>query len=487
MKPRSKAKWVILIGLLAALSLLSGCVTNPTQPDKGSTSGAGYSGDLPYDILQQYTTIPPASMTPTQGFGIITPEPVTDPSVTDYPFSSPGFGVPSFAPMTTSPLGPVTQMPTSPPVITPKPSPTPLVLKLGSTGPSVRALQTKLRALGYMRTIDGDFGKGTENAVKAFQTRNRLRADGVAGPATLNKINSAGAVRAPITAAPTRVPPRTTATPRPTAVPQVHANVYLKLGSTGAEVRRMQGRLIELGYLSGSATGEFNSATESAVIAFQKRNVSYYDGIAGPMTLSKLYSNSAVRAAGSAASIGIKLEIGLKNSDAVRTMQRRLRDLRYYTGAIDGDFGPSTEVAVRAFQINNGLRVDGKAGEETLNTLYSNRARRADNPLPGVTPLGPKVTPLPQYTPIVNYVNVTPAPDGTYVILRYGDGGVLVQNLQQSLKDRGYFSGTVDGKYGLATVEAVTRFQADFGLSQDGKAGPATQRTLFEGSFPIGS
>lgn len=479
MKPRSWARWVILTSLLAAVVLLGGCVANPNQSDKQSNAGPGYSGVLDYEFIQQYTTIPPASMTPTSGFGITTPEPVTD--ATDYPFSSPGFGVPSFSPMTPDPQAPVTQMPTTPPTITPKPSPTPLVLKLGSTGPSVRALQTKLRQLGYMRTIDGDFGKGTENAVKAFQTRNRLRPDGVAGPATLAKINSAGAVRAPVTAAPTKVPPRATATP------QVHANVYLKLGDTGAEVRRMQNRLIELGYLSGTATGQFNTATEAAVIAFQKRNVSYYDGIAGPMTLSKLYSRSAVRSAGGAASIGVKLELGMKNSEAVRTMQRRLKELRYYTGSIDGSFGPSTEVAVRAFQTNNRLRVDGKAGEETLNLLYSNKARRADNPLPGVTPILPYITPLPQYTPIVNYVNVTPAPDGKYVILQYGDGGALVQNLQQALKTRGYFSGTVDGKYGLATVEAVTRFQADFGLSQDGKAGPATQRTLFEGSFPIGS
>lgn len=479
MKLRPKAKWMVLACLLAAVALLSGCVTSPNQPDKGGNSGAGYSGDLPFDILQ-YTTIPPASVTPTAGFGITTPEPEDGP--TDYPFSSPGFGVPSFSPMTPAPGSTATPPPTSPPTITPKPSPTPLVLKLGSTGPSVRALQSKLRELGYMRTIDGDFGKGTENAVKAFQTRNRLRADGVAGPATLARINAANAVRAPVTAAPTRVPPRATATP------QVHANVYLKLGSSGADVRRMQSRLIELGYLSGTATGQFNAATEAAVIAFQKRNVAYYDGIAGPMTLSKLYSNSAVRSAGGAASIGIKLEIGMKNSEAVRTMQRRLKDLRYYTGAIDGDFGPSTEVAVRAFQTNNRLRIDGKAGEETLNTLYSSSARRADNPAPGViTPNVPRVTPLPSYTPIVNYVNVTPAPDGKYVILQYGDGGALVQNLQQALKNRGYFSSTVDGKYGLATVEAVTRFQADFGLSQDGKAGPATQRTLFEGNFPIGS
>ena len=45
----------------------------------------------------------------------------------------------------------------------------------------------------------------------------------------------------------------------------------------------------------------------------------------------------------------------------------------------------------------------------------------------------------------------------------------------------------MDGKYGIGTEEAVKRFQADHGLSQDGDAGGATQRVLFEGDFPVGS
>lgn len=481
MKPKSKAKLTALCCLLAAIALLSGCVATPDQTDNNSTAGAGYSGDLPFEILQ-YTTVPPIA-TATIGFAITTPE--LDDDVVDtseLPFTTPEIDVPGLVTVTPAPFGTATLVPSTPPTMTPKPTATPLILKLGSTGPAVRDLQTRLRRLGYMRTVDGDFGKGTENALKAFQTRNRLRADGIAGPSTLAKLNSPGAVKAPVTPAPTKAPPKATATPR------VNANLYLKNGDSGADVRRMQNRLIELGYLAGKATGRFNAATESAVIAFQKRNVSYYDGIAGPMTLSKLYSNSARRAAGGAATIGTSLSLGLKDSDAVRTMQRYLKDLRYYMGAIDGDFGPSTELAVRAFQTNNRLTVDGKAGEATLNLLYSRNARPAGS-TPNATrpPAAARVTPIPRYTPVVNYVNVTPNPNGTYVTLEYGDSGILVQNLQQALKNQGYFTGNVDGKYGLATLDAVTRFQAAHGLSQDGKAGPATQRRLFEGNFPIGS
>ena len=45
------------------------------------------------------------------------------------------------------------------------------------------------------------------------------------------------------------------------------------------------------------------------------------------------------------------------------------QDLRYYTGAIDGDFGVSTETAVKAFQMVNGLTVDGVAGDSTLSRI----------------------------------------------------------------------------------------------------------------------
>jgi N-acetylmuramoyl-L-alanine amidase len=62
-----------------------------------------------------------------------------------------------------------------------------------------------------------------------------------------------------------------------------------------------------------------------------------------------------------------------------------------------------------------------------------------------------------------------------------------VRKLQQALKDQGYLTGSVDGKYGAATVDAVIRFQQNKGLSQDGIAGFATQRVLFEGDYPIGS
>lgn len=58
--------------------------------------------------------------------------------------------------------------------------------KLGSRGDEVRAIQKKLKALGhYSGSVDGIYGVGTRNAVRAFQKSCGITADGIAGPKTL--------------------------------------------------------------------------------------------------------------------------------------------------------------------------------------------------------------------------------------------------------------------------------------------------------------
>ncbi len=484
MKSVSRKSILILLAVLSTVVLLSGCTSNPDNTSGNGSAGAGYAGDLPWDIAP---TIAPLDVTATPDTNpLVLPSAAPETSTPQTGAAATGdtagtavttptvpgsFGIITPTPAPTYSIAPITASPTS----TPKPTPTPLLLKEGSTGTAVRTVQTKLRALGYMKTVDGKYEAGTKRAVIAFQNRNGLPADGIVGEATMAKLNSANAVRAAATPKPTQAV-KTTATPR------VYENVILELGSRGAEVRKMQERLIQLGYLSGTATGVFNESTEAAVIAFQKRNVAYFDGKAGPMTLTKLYSDTALKASAPAASIGTVLKNGDKNSQAVRLLQQKLKDLGYYNGSVDGTFGDGTELAVRSFQANNGLTVDGKAGETTLNLLNSGKAKRASS-----NTTGQQVTAPPTYTPITQFTNVTPAPDGAYVTLRPGNMGTLVSNLQTALKSQGYYKGDVDGKYGTGTIDAVTRFQADHGLSQDGIAGPATQKVLFEGNFPIGS
>lgn len=61
--------------------------------------------------------------------------------------------------------------------------------KKGSTGSVVRQIQTKLSAWGYYSgSVDGVYGSATESAVKSFQAKNGLDADGVAGAKTLKAL-----------------------------------------------------------------------------------------------------------------------------------------------------------------------------------------------------------------------------------------------------------------------------------------------------------
>ena len=64
------------------------------------------------------------------------------------------------------------------------------LLRRGSRGEAVRALQTALTAAGYALAADGIFGPATERAVRAFQARNRLAVDGIAGKATMAALNA---------------------------------------------------------------------------------------------------------------------------------------------------------------------------------------------------------------------------------------------------------------------------------------------------------
>jgi len=71
-----------------------------------------------------------------------------------------------------------------------------MLLKIGSKGEDVKKLQGKLGL-----TPDGDFGPGTDKAVKAWQQANGLTADGIVGDATWGKLFGDGATSAPAPAA----------------------------------------------------------------------------------------------------------------------------------------------------------------------------------------------------------------------------------------------------------------------------------------------
>jgi peptidoglycan hydrolase-like protein with peptidoglycan-binding domain len=122
--------------------------------------------------------------------------------------------------------------------------------------------------------------------------------------------------------------------------------------------------------------------------------------------------------------------------EAVRQLQQALKDLGYDPGGVDGQFGGKTESAVRAFQGDRGLTVDGIVGE-------------------------------------ITWLNIDEA-DTSNPTLRKGSTGNPVRRVQKRLTLAGYDTGGVDGIFGANTESAVKRFQRDQGLTEDGIVGPRT-------------
>lgn len=133
------------------------------------------------------------------------------------------------------------------------------------------------------------------------------------------------------------------------------AEPQLKKGSTGEPVRELQTALKALGYDVGAVDGQFGATTESAVKKFQSDRGIPADGIVGPITWLNIDEADQSEPTLKKGSTG----------NPVRRLQKRLTLGGWDTGGVDGVFGSSTETAVKTFQGDNGLTVDGIVGPNT--------------------------------------------------------------------------------------------------------------------------
>ena len=62
----------------------------------------------------------------------------------------------------------------------------------------------------------------------------------------------------------------------------------LKPGDQGAQVKRLQRALLQLGYTVGAVDGDYGTSTEAALTSFQKAAALTADGVLGPATLQAL-------------------------------------------------------------------------------------------------------------------------------------------------------------------------------------------------------
>lgn len=490
---------LLALGLLLALVclLLTACYMEPDRVvdgDNGLTIG-----DNGQNFETVITPTPTVTVTPTPAptssqvdwsawdFGADT---ATNPPTVVQPTAGTSAAIPTSAPsIITATVGATTTATPRPTTSTGNSTATTGVttLKVGSEGADVKRMQQQLKNLGYYTgSVDGDFGAGTETAVRDFQANNGLNVDGKAGKRTLEVLYSGNAKKktaASVTAKPSSSSSsssNTSANPTQntaTMYTNGKTDIYLQLGSSNhSQVKILQNRLIVLGYLTGTADGEFGETTEAAVKAFQKRNDIYADGVAGPTTLSRLYSSAAKKANSVAGHLG-SLNEGT-NGAAVRTLQKNLRTLGYYSGSVDGDYGAGTTAAVMAFQKARGLTADGVAGKATLNAI---EAALNGGSSGGSTPTGSKDNP--------EVYGLTASSNGYSSLSTASSSSKRseVTALQSALSATGYYSGSVDGSYGGGTTSAVEAYQRAKGLRVTGVAGPTTQRLLYGGTSETGT
>jgi len=280
----------------------------------------------------------------------------------------------------------------------------------------------------------------------------------------------------------------------------------LSTGDSGTDVQKLQQRLKDLKYYAGAVDGRYGSSLTTAVKRFQSTLGLDTTGIATANLQRMIYSSAAPTYTGNSyADTGNTTSFGEtddQNYDAtptkkpssgssnssnssnssgggsstgyatlsygdsgtrVRNLQSSLKALGYYTGAVDGVYGSGTVAAVKRFEQAYGKTQTGIATVALQTKLFSGDARPYT-----------QATPAPAQNP----------PTSSYVTLKPGDTGDRVKQLQQRLKELGYFTANVGGNYLTETSKAVKAFQDALGLDQTGIATTSLQRKLFASSAP---
>ncbi|MCQ4022711.1 MULTISPECIES: peptidoglycan-binding protein [unclassified Ruminococcus] len=274
----------------------------------------------------------------------------------------------------------------------------------------------------------------------------------------------------------------------------------LRVGSEGAEVKKLQNALISAGYYNEDVTGYFGQYTESCVKQFQKDMGLLVDGEVGPYTWAALESYEAPTEKKTEAPTEKKTEpptaastyeqvteevtdfdasaeaepetekatdAHTENETAASTekpteaptpapteppkvdklamggegtkvsqLQSRLAELRYYFGDIDGVFDDETYNAMQAYFAASELKPVEEMTDEQFAVLLSDAAVKSPE----------------------------------YMNLQLGYTGTDVTALQKLLIEAGYMNGEASGIFDEKTQDAVKLAQANFALEVDGIA-----------------
>lgn len=347
----------------------------------------------------------------------------------------------------------------------------PGVLRIGSSGQEVREMQEFLNAIAInypaipvIFPVDGIFNESTEAAVRVFQRQFNLTVDGIVGKATWYKISY-------IYAAVRKLAELTSIGRIENLYSGQYPGTPLQEGDRGVEVQLLQYYLSAIAVFypqipNVSIDGRFGPELFKAVLNFQRSFGLIEDGIVGRETWNRIYalyetlSDKIVPDESIPEYPGMTLQQG-SSGENVRRIQTALNNISAQYPSIpllveDGIFGTATTTAVRAFQRQFGLTVDGIVGVLTWNKLFEVSAL-----IDTGEEAGEEMPPYP----------------GT--LLRNGSRGNAVRLMQERLKSISIYYPvipdiTADGIFGPATQAAVIAFQQMMGITADGIIGQQT-------------
>ncbi|HJB04698.1 MAG TPA: peptidoglycan-binding protein [Candidatus Merdibacter merdigallinarum] len=347
----------------------------------------------------------------------------------------------------------------------------PGVLRIGSSGQEVREMQEFLNAIAInypaipvIFPVDGIFNESTEAAVRVFQRQFNLTVDGIVGKATWYKISY-------IYAAVRKLAELTSIGRIEDLYSGQYPGTPLQEGDRGVEVQLLQYYLSAIAVFypqipNVSIDGRFGPELFKAVLNFQRSFGLIEDGIVGRETWNRIYalyetlSDKIVPDESIPEYPGMTLQQG-SSGENVRRIQTALNNISTQYPSIpllveDGIFGTATTTAVRAFQRQFGLTVDGIVGVLTWNKLFEVSAL-----IDTGEEAGEEMPPYP----------------GT--LLRNGSRGNAVRLMQERLKSISIYYPvipdiTADGIFGPATQAAVIAFQQMMGITADGIIGQQT-------------
>ena len=283
----------------------------------------------------------------------------------------------------------------------------------------------------------------------------------------------------------------------------------LTIDVNGDATRRLQQKLIDLGYLTGNADGCYGENTRNAVMQLEEyvrqleqdeidaalglapapeptatpepdgdadaeasveptlqpgpTPMTTVDGIADGLLQAYLYSDDFKLARHD-------LRTGDEGS-AVSRMQTRLNALGYTTDPADGIYGGGTARALRIFQYYSGLDQTGIADAATLAKLYSGDAKVPDNAMLTVGSSGDDVSRLQKRLRILGFASI--AVDGGY-----GESTKTgVENLQQYMRE-------MEGEVLAATASPEGLDESQLSVEVNGVADPLLLDDFYSDSFP---